>query len=188
MQRRIRAVVVLRDRPDVPPGHREVEVYRRLPGRTGNVTPVRIDSLAGEAEQAGAVVSVRPGERGRLEVLRVGSVDGKQQTAELCWQSQLVGELGVHTAHEGGTNVDVGLLDVTSGGNGIASDAAGVRLAHDLVAKGRKVRQTVAHDDACRDNIDLAIERDVEVVRAAAERRDCLRCEREARGPGLALL
>src|SRR6516225_7461349 len=128
MQRRIRAVVVLRDRPDVAPGHREVEVHRRLPGRAEDTTPVRIDGLTGEAEQARAVVSVRPGERGRLEVLRVGPDEGEQQTAELCRQSQLVAELGVHTAHEGGTNVDVGLLDVTSGGNGIASDAAGVRL------------------------------------------------------------
>src|SRR5215470_11703662 len=125
MQRVIRGVVVLRYRSDVAPGHCEIQLDRRLPGRTGNVAPARVDRLAGEAEIPCAIVGMSPGERCRLEVLQVRPVESEQHTAEVGGQPQLIRNLHVHTAYQGSTDVDVRLLDITPGGNGIASEAAG---------------------------------------------------------------
>src|ERR1043165_4268849 len=117
-----------------------------------------------------------PGDGGRLVVLQIRSVESKQHIAEVC-EHQLIGNLHVHTAHEGGADVDVGLLYIAAGGNRIASDATGVGLAHDLVAILRESGQAVGHDDSRRQDSDLPIsvapsEGDVVVVEAAAESRD----------------
>ncbi len=147
--------------------------------------PLRIDRLAGRAEQPGAIVSVRTGKRRARRLEQISAVQRERDRTPGSIEWNPVVGLDVDTRQGRGADVDAGLQDVAAARDGCTRQSAGCST------RDRRAVRRVSGVQALREvkrawkRADLVLDLDPVVIDAAREIRQHARRERDTEVDGV---